>query len=206
MSDIRKFMNIVESVLEDAISPDVETTDIESDDAENSKMSNKERATIALHYLIELDRFIQHARFNSINLAPRNTALRIFIDRADSFIKEAKAIIPELSGRPYDGPNIMKLTNKVNLVTPYDPNLMFRNEKGHFTAAKYSQDQIKAAIELIKKGVHLIADQTGDVNTDGFLNTVRYHLKHNNSFKNLTNFWAGFWPELKSDLEKISNP
>lgn len=200
MSDIRKFINIVESVSEDATSPDVIPTDIESNDDQPSKMSNKKKATIALHYLIELDRFIRYARFSSERLAERNENLRTFMIDADRFIAEAKDIIEEISSKPYNGPNDIEEINNATLVTPYNPDLIFRNEKGHFTAAKYDAFYIENALNVIKKGIHLIAGQ------NGILRLVMNRLKTNNKFRDLTSSWMRGWPELESNLKLISKP
>lgn len=199
MSDIRKFMNIVESVSEDA-SSDVVKTDIESNDDQPATMSNKKKANIALHYLIELDRFVRYARFSSEKLAKTNENLRTFMIDADRFIAEAKDIIEEISSKPYNGPNDIEEINNATLVTPYNPDLIFRNEKGHFTAAKYDAFYIENALNVIKNGIHLIAGQKG------ILRLVMNLLKTNNKFRDLTSSWMRGWPELESNLKLISKP
>jgi len=194
MSDIRKFINIVESIFEDS-----ESTDIESNDDQPSKMSNRDKANIALHYLIELDRFMRYARFSSEKLAIRNDNFKTFISRADRFIAEAKNIIEKISKKPYEGPNEIEDIEITKVVTPYNPNI-FRDERGHFTAANYGQEYIDHALAVIEHGINLIE------RPDGLLRLVMNLLKTNNKFRDLTNSWKRGRSELERNIKSISNP
>lgn len=205
MSDLRKFINIVESMPEDISSQ-------EKPSFKEKWAGNKLRMDVGLDILIKLANFIEEAKQASKHINKK--ALKItFIARADAFLSEVESVVNDVSGKEFTGLKKFDLVNysdesdakPVIRVTKSDYDPVFRKDN-KFGKALYNEAAIQRVIDTVKNGINLIEFKSGDENKAGFLLMIQQYLMNNKEYLRLNNEAKALLPEVKSRLASIEQP